>query len=383
MKYKNPFKKTIASIWLILTYSLECVGCAMSVPAPDAISDALMPTPVHPTQSPAQKEIASPMPISNPETYLTPIPTSDPEAFPSTPIPDPDACLTPIPTPDPEAFPSTPIPDSDACLTLTPTPDPEAYLTPLPDGGFTIAEEFIERLNYASSSNAYPKLYARYQGQLSNFHPHMVAPEYIIDLIELGTFKLSMIARIQIDIFFPFETKRQIFTIPLEDGCYDLQDGLWITDLNGDGIDDFIVDFGFPLAKPSGRAAFFLYDRKNDCYKNLGILYDATFYEEEGAIYEFHYTEAEQRGDTVKPSIVRSKYIIQEDSLVLMERLSETFPYDSDPLHQFSYTRRSPFPSFTLMKNIDGELKTIYSNVSEEKIDFSVWPERDEKKRVK
>ena len=240
------------------------------------------------------------------------------------------------------------------------------------DNPYEKYRDVIEEFSYTPGKS--DPLYMRYHGTLDVTPYANQLFEYTVDLIKLDD-PFQMLLYLQIDSHYAVEDFRQTFAIPVDDYYEDSAAGIYITDLNGDGAEDFIIDLGRFLTDLQDHSIFFVFDPEERKYKMLGWLCDATFYKDEMAVYEYKDTRA--NGETKAARIVRNKYIIEGVELVLKESLIERFRFND------SFEMRFPFPAYTLQKLENGEIVTVYQNAPEEEVDFSDWPQRDQRIRVK
>lgn len=250
------------------------------------------------------------------------------------------------------------------------TPDIKSNSSPLPTPTVTFdlpKSSLKESDSLLNTSSA--QIFCKYQGELNSEYYIM---EFLLDDSSYNNFFLSGTYVIkfynQSPLIAPEEKTIQEFNIPLDGyALWSAFNGMSIIDLNNDGMDDFILDLGITGQGKLTGALFFIYNSETKKYEQIGCLCNATFYREEGVIYEYYPGMLET---------IYNKYQIIGNELILLESLT----IDSDP---FPSVQFHPYPAYTYQKRIDGELVTVLEKGSKDEVDLSIWPVMDQKYRVK
>ena len=290
------------------------------------------------------QDLTQGMTTTAPQKTLFPslTPTNTPKP---TPTPEPTPTNTPIPT-------STPEPTPALDFTFLPQPD-EPDKTSLLD--YMSQEELDAAFSLSYDPDSPMQLYARYQGQL--FSPRCY---YCIDLICVNRSTGPMLINIKI-LSGWYRFLKDGDSILLQNVYYyaepsqepESSEGLLqIVDLNGDGYDDFIFDFGIIGIRNKYFIAF-VYDVENAAYVLLGDFYTATYISDGQTICEESYSPMGYPSQKYKYLVVGTEAI-----------LTEFIDYLDD--------------SYTYQKLIDGELVTVledatYRELCEMIVDFETW----------
>ena len=285
----------------------------------------------------------------------------------SSPAATSPAVSSPAPTPTPKPTP-----------TPSPTPEPTKIPGPTPVWGwFSEDDEYeedrldrklpedirkaVDALDYNADEDAYPQLFARFQGHFSS--PRLY---YHIDLIALDLSWSNIVIHIRTrGSSYKFEGETLTDHYYYHE-YYDLGDAyniFNIVDINSDGYDDFILDIGLNGVR-NYSALFFLYNPETETFEPLRGFSNATYDRETGIIYEYWHN-----GHGID---FRYKYRVKGNELILIESLCD----EADPVSTWKHY-------FTWKRYENGEEIIVREHAPEKEIDLEEWPYPDYDRRVK
>lgn len=281
------------------------------------------------------------------------------------------ALSSPVPTPTPKPTPTN-------APTLNPTPPPEPTKIPEPTpvwGWFSDDEEedelakkllveirdAVNTLDYNADEDAYPQLFARFQGNFSS--PNLY---YHIDLIALDPSWSNIVIHIRTrssSYKFEGETLTDHYYYKRNLDLGDAYNIFNIVDLNNDGYDDFILDIGLDGVL-NYSALFFLFHQETGTFEPLRDFSNATYDRETGIIYEYWHN-----GNGID---FRYKYRVEGNELILLESLCDEKDPDKPGEKYFTWKRYE-----------NGEEILVREHAPGKEIDLEEWPYPDYDRRVK